>query len=300
MTKILISGGSGMIGSNLTKNLQKQGHQVSWLSRNPKNGQVNQYFWNPKTGEIDPSSLLETEAIIHLAGAGVADKRWTNAYKKEILNSRVEGTELLYNALKKYPNKVKTFISASAVGIYGTHPELECDENAPIANNFLAQVCAQWEEKLEPITELGIRTPIVRIGIVLSRQGGFVKEIAQLAKFGLAAPLGNGKMITPWIHVEDLSGIFIHLLQNPSLTGIYNGVAPNPATNKELTKAICVALRRPLFLPPIPGFVLRILVGPIAPMLLSSQNVSCQKILKAGYQFKFTNHNHAIQSLLLN
>jgi uncharacterized protein (TIGR01777 family) len=300
MTKILISGGSGLIGSNLTKNLQKQGHQVAWLSRNPKAGEVKQYFWDPAAGKIDPLALLETEAIIHLAGAGVADKRWTSAYKKEILDSRIAGTELLYNALKNHPHQVKTFIGASAVGIYGTHPAVQADENAALANNFLAEVCQQWEAKIAPITALGIRTAIVRIGIVLSEKGGFIKEIAHLAKFGIAAPLGNGNMLTPWIHIEDLSGIFMHILQNPQLTGIYNGVAPNPATNKELTKAICVALRKPIFMPPVPEFVLRIMVGEMAPMLLSDQSISCVKILQTGFQFKFTNPNHAVQNLLLN
>ncbi|MDZ4668730.1 MAG: TIGR01777 family oxidoreductase [bacterium] len=298
MTKILISGGSGLLGSNLTKILKNQGHQVSWLSRNPKTGDVPQFFWNPQTQEIDPNALQEIDTIIHLAGAGVADKRWTDSYKDLILQSRIEGTQLLFNTLKNKPNKVQTFIGASAVGIYGTHPVAPTNEDAPLANNFLAEVCKQWENETQKIASLGIRTAIVRIGIVLSQEGGFIKEIGQLAKYWLAAPLGNGNMLTPWIHINDLSNIFIHLMQHPNLSGVFNGVAPNPATNKELTKAICLAMHKPFFLPPVPAFALKIIVGEIAPMLLSNQDISCKKILQTGFHFQFTNHKLAIQNLL--
>jgi hypothetical protein len=172
-------------------------------------------------------------------------------------------------------------------------------ENAPLANNFLADVCKQWENETQKIANLGIRTAIVRIGIVLSKEGGFVKEISQLAKYWLAAPLGYGHLLTPWIHINDLSQIFIHLMQNPGLSGVFNGVAPNPATNKALTKAICEAMHKPFFLPAVPAFVLQILVGQMAPMLLSNQDISCQKIQETGFQFQFTNHQLAIQNLFL-
>lgn len=298
MNKILISGGTGLLGSNLTKNLENLGFRVAFLSRNPKKGDREMYFWDPKKGEIDPNALNQTKGIIHLAGAGVADKRWTDNYKKEILESRVLSTQLLYTALKQNPNEVEAFVGASAVGIYGTHPAANVDESGKPASNFLADVCIKWEAETLKIKELGIRTSIVRIGIVLAREGGFVKEISQLAKFGLAAPLGGKNLQTPWIHINDLSNIFIHLLRNKTLEGIYNGVAPRGTTNEVLTKAICKALNKPQLLPPVPAFALKLLMGEMADMLLSSQSVSAQKILDSGFLFQYDEPYCAIQDIL--
>ncbi|MCG9880233.1 MAG: TIGR01777 family oxidoreductase [Bacteroidia bacterium] len=298
MNKILITGGTGLLGSNLTKNLENLGFNVAFLSRNPKKGEREMYFWNPNSGEMDPNALLQTQGIIHLAGAGVADKRWSDSYKKEILDSRILSTQLLYKTLKENPHQVTSFVGASAVGIYGTHPVANIDENGKIANNFLAEVCKQWESETLKIKDLGISTSIIRIGIVLAKEGGFVKEIAQLAKFGLAAPLGRKDLQTPWIHINDLSNMFIHLLRNKHLAGIYNGVAPKSASNEVLTKAICKALKKPQFLPPVPTFVLQMLMGEMADMLLSSQSVSAQKILDSGFLFQYDEPYYAIQEIL--
>lgn len=298
MNKILITGGTGLLGSNLTKNLENLGFEVSFLSRNPKKGKRSMYFWNPEKGEIDLQAITNTQAIIHLAGAGVADKRWTSAYKKEILLSRTLSTQLLFQTLQNNPHQVQTFVGASAVGIYGMQPKGVMTEESSTASNFLAEVCKRWEEESLKIATLGIRTCLVRIGIVLAKEGGFVKEIAQLAKFGLAAPLGANGLNTPWIHINDLSNIFIHLLRNTQFTGIFNGVAPNNATNDFLTNSICKALGKPQILPPVPKFALQLLKGEMADMLLSNQQVSARKILDAGFIFEYDEANYAISNIL--
>jgi len=298
MNKIVITGGTGLLGSNLTKKLESLGFEVAFLTRNPKKGARAMYYWDPAKGEIDEKVLENTSAIIHLAGAGVADKRWTDAYKKEILDSRTLSTQLLYKTLQNNKHQVQSFIGASAVGIYGIHPQGIVDENSKFANNFLAEVCQRWEEESLKIEQLGIRTCLVRIGIVLAKEGGFVKEIAQLAQFGLAAPLGRNGLHTPWIHINDLSNIFIHLLRNKQFSGIYNGVAPLNATNTELTKAICKELKRPQFLPPVPQFMLKLMMGEMADMLVSNQQVSAKKMLDAGFIFEFEDAPCAIRDIL--
>ena len=298
MNKILITGGTGLVGSNLTKNLENLGFEVAFLSRNPKKGKHKMFYWNPASGEMDPAAIQDTEAIIHLAGAGVADKRWTNSYKKEILESRTLSTQLLYQTLQNTTHQVTSFIGASAVGIYGPHPIGIMHEDSNKASNFLAEVCKQWEAESLKIAQLGIRTCLVRIGIVLAKEGGFVKEISQLAKFGLAAPLGSKSLITPWIHITDLSMLFIHLLNNKQITGIFNGVAPNNATNGLLTHAICKAMHKPQLLPPVPTFALHLLMGEMAEMLLSSQKVSANKIKDTGFVFQFEEANSAIENIL--
>ncbi|OYU96857.1 MAG: TIGR01777 family protein [Bacteroidetes bacterium B1(2017)] len=298
MAKILISGGAGLIGSNLTKNLEMRGHEVILLSRNPKKNKQTSFYWNPAKGEIDLDCLKGTDCIINLAGTGVADKRWTSAYKAEILDSRVSATQLLIKTLQNNPNQVSTFIGASAVGIYGNNPVAGATEESEIGDTFLADVCAQWEQETLKAKQLGIRTLIVRIGIVLSKEGGFIKEMSMPAKFGFGAALGSGKMITPWIHINDLSRIFIHLLEQHKLTGIYNGVSPHPETNKELVRIICKALKRPYWMPSVPEFMLKILVGEMAPMLLADQKISAKKIISTGFKFQFPNAHDAIMELL--
>jgi len=298
MTKVIISGGSGNIGKSLSTLLKKNGFEVGILTRNPSKDNKNAYYWNPDKMEIDPQFLVGTDMIFHLAGAGVADKKWTSSYKKEILESRVNGTRLLVETLKKNSHKVKSIVSASAVGIYGTNPEGLVTEQYPVDTNFLAEVCVKWEDEAHAFANLGLNLSIIRIGIVLSREGGFIKEIGQLAKFGLAAPLGSGKMMVPWIHVEDLCRMFLFLGQHPEYKGIYNGVAPHPETNAALTKLIAKALNRPMFLPPVPGFMLKLLMGEMGGMLLSDQNISSEKIQEVGFGFKYLHAEEAVKEIL--
>lgn len=298
MAKIIISGGSGLVGSNLSKKLQIKGHEVFWLSRTPKKMQNAAYYWDPDKGEIDLACLDGTSAIIHLAGAGVADHKWTAAYKQTILQSRILGSQLLVRTLANNPHAVKTFIGASAVGIYGNQTPPLCKEEDELGNTFLAQVCKDWEKENAAIKELGIRLCTVRIGIVLSSKGGFLKEIGNLANYGFAAPLGNGKMQTPWIHEDDLANLFIHLLENGNCAGVYNGVAPNCVSNAAITKMIAKALHRPFFLPAVPAFVLKIMMGEMAGMLLANQDIAADKIQASGFTFEFTSAEQAIENLI--
>jgi uncharacterized protein len=298
MTKVIITGGNGNVGKHLSSLLQKNGMQVGILTRKPQKGALMEYYWDPAKMEIDPSFLQDIDYIFHLAGAGVADKKWTSSYKAEILESRVNGTRLIAQALTDHAHQVKSVVSASAVGIYGTHPNGLVKEDYPAADNFLADVCVQWEKEAQKISSLGIPLSIIRIGIVLNKEGGFIKEIGNLAKFGLAAPLGNGKMMVPWIHVEDLCRMFLFLAKHPENQGIYNGVAPHPESNKALTKYIAKALHRPMLLPPVPGFALKLMMGEMGGMLLSDQNISSEKIQDAGFGFKFLHAKDAIQEIL--
>lgn len=298
MTKIILTGGTGTIGRRLTSALEKSGNQVYILTRNLKPDNKKHIFWDPEKGILDPKDLADTESIIHLAGAGVADHRWTLAYKEEIMNSRILGTRLLANTLVKANHKLKSFVSASAVGIYGTHPTGRVSEDYPAADNFLARVCLAWEEETKAILNLGIPVSIARIGIVLSYEGGFVKEIGKLAKWGLAAPLGNGKMNVPWIHIDDLCRMLIFLSKHPELQGPFNAVAPNVASNAELTKLIAKNLNRPAFLPPVPGFVLKLMMGEMGQMILSDQNISSEKICNSGFGFNYLYAKDAISHLL--
>jgi hypothetical protein len=215
----------------------------------------------------------------------------------EILSSRIKATELLYQTLKNNQNEVKTFLSASAVGIYGNNPKANINEAGPLGDTFLADVCKQWEQKAMEVSSLGIRTGIVRIGIVLSEQGGFIKEISGLAKWGLAAALGKGTQQTPWIHLNDLSRIFAHILEHSSVEGVFNGVAPAPETNVRLTRIICKAMHQPMFLPPVPVFMLSLLVGKMAPMLLANQSISAEKVLQSGFMFEFPDAKFAIEEI---
>jgi len=298
MTKVLISGGSGLLGSNLTQFLELRGYKVAWLSRNPARTQQESFYWSPQKGEIDKNCLKDVTTIINLAGAGVADKRWTTSYKTEILESRTKATQLLHQTLEKNTHQVSSFISASAVGIYGNNPPIDCHEDSPLGDTFLADVCKAWEQESLKFQNLGIKTSIIRIGIILSKEGGFIKEIAKPAYFGFGAALGNGKMATPWIHINDLSQMFIFLMESKNHNGIFNGVAPLSATNLALTKYICKAINRPQWLPPVPAFVLRPMLGEITPMLLANQDISAKKIQAAGFKFQFNSAEDAVNDLL--
>ena len=299
MKNILITGGSGLVGKHLTKILEAHKNEVTWIGRAKRESNFRQkYNWDLEKGSIDRGWLQHTDTIIHLAGAGVADHKWTGAYKKEIYDSRIKSTQLLFNTLAKEEHSVKTLVCASAIGIYGNDCPERTDENAPAKNNFLAQVCDDWEKEARKFESLGIRVVIIRVGIVLAKEGGFVKAVATPAKWGLGAALGNGKMTTSWIHIDDLCGIFIKVGNDINMKGAYNAVAPNPVSNKQICKAISKALHRPFFLPNVPSFVLKLALGEMASMILANQNISSKKIEKAGYIFRFDKVEEAIADVI--
>ena len=287
MKRILISGGSGLVGTALSALLQQQGYHVAHLSRSPHlatASDVQRYYWNPSKKEIALKSLLESDALIHLAGAPVA-KRWTPSYKKEIIDSRVESTRFLSEVLAKEKHKIKTVISASAIGCYPHSFEKTYTEADTYGDHFLAQVVQQWEEEIKRVAQQNVRTVALRIGVVLSKKGGALPQMSESIRWGLGAPLGSGRQFIPWIHIEDLCRMFLHALENKDMEGVYNAVAPEAVSNKELTRAIARVLKKPLWLPAVSAFMLKLFMGPMAQMVLMSTKASAEKIQETGFQF---------------
>jgi uncharacterized protein len=297
--KTLITGASGLIGTRLTELLLQKGHQVAHLGRSKKTGTVPSFIWDVENKSMDVKALEGIDTIIHLAGAGVADKRWTTARKKEILNSRINSTRLLFKILKSENHSVKTFVCASAIGYYGFGMGDETfTEESKAGNDFLASVTNQWEEETNPIATLGVRLVKLRIGIVLSEKGGALAEMAKPIRWGVGSPLGKGEQYLSWIHIDDLCELFIKAVSDSKMQGPYNAVC-NWITNVGLTKAIAHILKKPLFLPSVPSFAMKIILGEMADIVLNGSKVSAEKIRQAGFQFKYTDLDKALNNLLI-
>ncbi|MCK6616920.1 MAG: TIGR01777 family oxidoreductase [Cyclobacteriaceae bacterium] len=297
--KVLITGGSGLLGSRLTELLLEQGYEVAHLSRKAKTGVVPAFAWDVSAGSLDEKAFTGVDTIIHLAGAGVADKRWTKERKREILESRVQSTRLLYRFLSRRTHQVRKFISASAIGIYGFGLRNEVlAENSKHGDDFLSQVVTAWENEVNAMPSLGVRTIILRIGIVLSKEGGALKEMARPVRWGVGAPLGTGNQYLSWIHIDDLCRMFLFALENESIAGVYNAAGVQPVTNREFTRTVAAVLKKPMWLPPVPAFVLKLLLGEMAGMVLNGSRVSSEKIQRAGFTFRFTDLHSALLDLL--
>jgi uncharacterized protein len=299
MGKVLITGASGLIGSRLTDILLAQSHQVVHLGRSARQGRVKSFVWDVDKQTMDAASLEGVDTIVHLAGAGVADKRWTAARKKEILESRIQSTELLFKTLHDNKHKVKALVAASAIGYYGfgLGDELFTEDSKP-GQDFLAKVTHQWEAEVSKIEALGIRVVKIRVGIVMSDKGGALVEMARPIKWGVGAPLGSGKQMMSWIHIDDLCELFAKAITDAKMTGVYNGVAPHPVTNKELTLAMAKVLKRPLLLPNVPAFVLQLLVGEMGVMVVNGSNVSAKKVAESGFVFQYPKIETALSNLM--
>lgn len=297
--KILITGGTGLVGTRLTEHFLNQGNEVFHLSRSAGNNEgVRTYQWDIKKGHIDEEAL-DVDYIIHLAGAGVADSRWTEKRKKVIYNSRIDSTNLLFQKIKSTGKKLKGFISASAIGYYGLDTgDSICRETDNPGNDFLADVVVDWEKAADQFeSELNIPTAKIRIGVVLSDEGGALPKLVQPIKFGVGAPIGSGRQYMSWIHLDDLVGIFAFAIEK-NLQGTYNAVAPNPETNKSLSQQAANALNKPFFFPSVPGFVLKLIFGEMAGILLGGNRVSSKKIEDEGYSFLFPTSGKALNNLL--
>ena len=299
--KVLITGGTGLIGTRLAEMLIDSGYEVALLSREPAKSSHFQVFrWDPRAGTIDEAAVPYADYIVSLAGASVADGKWTNERKRDIMTSRLGGLALLTRELAKPGHHVRAVISASAVGIYGDAGDRLVTEETPPAlptHDFLADVSQQWELAAAPIAALGIRTVIPRIGVVLSTAGGALPQIARPVKLGAGAALGSGKQYMSWIHLDDLCRLFIAMLENPAWQGTYNAVAPHPATNQAFTEVLAEVLHRPLILPKVPAFGLKLAMGEMSDIVLASQNVSAAKVLAQGFAFEYPVLRGALEAL---
>jgi uncharacterized protein len=307
MQTVLLTGGTGLVGKALTERLLRKGYQVIILTRKiPATGSGTQgakyALWNVNEKRIDVAALQEADHIIHLAGAGVVDKRWTDAYKKEIQDSRTESSALIVDTLKQHNNKVQTLVSSSAIGWYGadTNESLKKGfiETSAADNHFLGETCRLWEASVDAAATIGIRVVKLRTGIVLSNNGGALAEFKKPLRFGFATILGSGKQVVSWIHIDDLCRMYIEAIENNILQGAYNAVAPAPVSNKTLTLELAKIVRNKFFIPVhVPSIALKIMMGQSSIEVLKSCTVSCEKIKQAGFTFLYPSIEPALLEL---
>ncbi len=300
--KILICGATGLIGSALTELCLRENHQIHYLTtRKSKIEQTENnkgFHWNPAEGEIDEACFEGVDAIVNLSGANIA-KRWTETYKQEIMSSRVDTANVIFKALRNAKNHtIKHYVSASGTAIYPSSlTENYTEDTEKESNDFLGKVVKQWELHANQFKSLEIPVTILRTGLVLSEKGGVLVEMAKPVKFGVGAAMGSGKQWQSWIHIDDIARMYLHVLEN-QITGIYNGVGPNPTTNKLLTKEIASVLHKPFFLPNVPKFMMKLMLGEMSTLLFSSQQVNSEKIENTNFNFTFPTLTPALENLL--
>ena len=295
MEKVLITGGSGLIGRRLSFLLKSRGYEVRILSRsnNPKNN-YKTFVWNVSEQYINDSAFEGLTHIIHLAGAGIADKRWSEKRKKEIIASRVASTNLLYNSVKRLKTPLNSFISASATGYYGAvTSETIFEEKDKPAKDFLGKVCSLWEDSIFQFNEIKIRTVALRTGIVLSKDGGALKKM----KTPIITSLGNGKQYMPWIHIDDLCELYIKAIEDEQFKGAFNAVSPEHISNLSFSKKISKIFNHPFLAIGAPSFILQIVFGEMSTIILNGSRISANKIKQAGFKFKFENLEKALKNL---
>jgi len=302
--RVAITGATGFIGRRLVDRLLADRHEVVALTRDPTRARATlpraarAVRWDPRAGTVDATALRDLDAVVHLAGESVAGGRWTAARRAAIRDSRVLGTEALMRALTEAPAgaRPRALVAASAIGIYGDRGDVELDERAPPGDDFLAEVCSAWEAAARGAADLGVRVAIVRIGIVLGRDGGALGRMLPLFRLGLGGRLGSGRQWMSWIHVDDLVALFVCALANDAVTGVLNGVAPRPVTNAEFTRTLAAALARPAILP-APAFALRLALGEMATLLLASQRVVANAVRACGFRFEHAELTSALADL---
>lgn len=295
--RVLVSGSHGLIGSHLVEALARANHEVIRLVRN-KPATPQEVSWDPVAGTIDAQGLEGLDAVVHLAGSNLAARRWTRAIKQEIRDSRVKGTRLLCQTLAALEKPPGTYISASAIGYYGDRGQTLVDEGSAAGSGFLPSVCRAWEEASNVLQETAVRVVFMRIGIVLSPEGGALAKMLPSFKLGIAGHIGDGKQFMSWISLDDVVGVITYALENNSLSGPINVVAPQPVTNHDFSKSLGHVLHRPTILP-LPAFALRTALGEMADeLLLSSTRVKPSKLLAAGYHYQYPELTGALQHLL--
>ncbi|MDX6189864.1 TIGR01777 family oxidoreductase [Flavobacterium sp. Fl-318] len=298
---VLITGGTGFIGKYLTQVLLANNFTVSILSRTPRksSGLITYYQWNPERDYIEEDAILNADYIIHLAGEGIVEKRWTAKRKKSILESRTKPITLIHSLLKKHNKSLNAFISASGIGIYGANTsEQICTEDTPAANDFLGLTCQEWEKTADTIGALGIRTVKIRTGIVFGRAGGFLKKITPGFKAGFGTILGSGSQYLPWIHIEDLSQIYLKSILDTKIEGPYNAVLTDDTTQLKFSKTLANLYGYSIWLPKIPQSLLKIVLGEMSDAILKGQRVSSEKIQHTGFEFQFATLETALYDCL--
>lgn len=295
--KVLISGGSGLIGHRMSEMLSDLGFEVSILSRSKGNEKYNTIQWDVKNQQLNLKDLENFKYVFNLAGAGIVDKPWTESRKQELLNSRVDSVTLLYDTIRKLKRKPEAFVSASAIGYYGINTtEKVYVENDQPGTDFLAETCVKWEQAIHQFSNIGMNYSIVRIGLVLSTAGGALAEMAKPIKLGFGAPLGSGNQYMPWIHIDDICSLFIHCAINKSNTTI-NGVSQNQVSNAEFTKTLAKVLNKKVWLPNVPSFMMKLILGSRAQLVLEGSRVSNSKHKDIGFEAKYKDLENCLKQL---
>lgn len=299
MTKhILISGGSGMLGTAIQEYLQAEGHVVAILSRQKQNNSVKSFYWDYENGIIDQEAIAFADIIIHLAGENISAKRWTAKQKHKIIESRVKTSELLYSAIKKSKKKPEKILSASAIGYYGSVSGNRIfKETDEAGTDFLAETVVQWEAAVDRFTDLGVSTCKLRIGVVMSGKGGALQEMIKPLKMGFASKLASGKQYIPWISIDDLAKMFVFLINKKDVAEVYNAVNPSHINNQELTGLLAKKYNKPMLPFGIPSFVIRLIFGEMSVILLEGSRVSSQLIQDSGFEFKHSKLNDYLDQL---
>lgn len=300
MAKVLITGGTGLIGIQLRKSLQEKGYEVAVLSRTKKNeDEIQTYLWNLDKNTIDKEVLNSVDYIIHLAGVNVGEKRWTSKRKKLILDSRIKSGELMLNNLDQQNNQLKAYITASGTGYYGAiTSEKIFSEQDSAADDFLGQVCEKWEQIADKFSERGFRSVKIRTAVVLSNRGGALSKMLIPVKLGIGSSIGSGNQYFPWIHIDDLCNIYIKAIEDATMNGAYNAVSPEFLTNRQFTHTIARHLKKPFWFPPIPSRAIRIIFGKMSQILLTGSRISAEKIQDSGFVFKYPKLQDALKQLI--
>ena len=302
METVLITGGNGLIGQKLMLKLKAQGYRVAVLTRNEAADIAkDQYYWNPDQNIIDQKATDTVDYIIHLAGAPIGEKRWTAKRKQEIIDSRVKSAQLIFNSIQNNHTPLKAFISSSATGYYGavTHDHIFMESDPP-ASDFLGETCRQWEEAALQFENEGIRTVIIRTAVVLTSQGGALGKMTPLVRLGIVSPLGSGKQYLPWIHIDDICDMYVKAVMDTELSGIFNAAAPEHSDYNQFYRSLTRAMKKALWMPRVPAFILKLVFGEMSLMLLEGSRVSSEKIRQAGFHFRFTELLGALDNLLNN
>ena len=298
---ILITGGTGFVGKKLTSLLIDKGYSVSILSRSPKQNtsDVFYYVWDVSKQYIDEEAVLKPDYIIHLAGENIAGASWSAKRKKDIIASRGEATALIYSVLKNHHKSLDAFVSASGVGIYGAINGSEiCTESTPAENDFLGITCQKWEAAADTVEGLGIRTVKIRTGLVLGKGEGFLQKMTPIFKMKLGSALGSGNQYMPWIHIDDLCAMYLEAIQNTAMNGAYNAAVTDDTTNAQFSKALAKCYGYSIWLPNVPGFLIKMALGEMSKIILTGQRVSSDKIKSIGFQFQFTDLETALRDCL--